>query len=109
LSLASSSTIDLSLSSSLSFDALGAIDGSGALSIVNWAYLASPTHAFRVLGDLSANALFLTLIGETTINGGAALFNFDGTWTNVAGAGPVPLPGAFVMLLSGLTALGALR
>lgn len=97
LGLSADSTIDLG-TSSLTFDSLGAIAGNASLTLLDWMPATSPAYAFRLLGNLSTDATFLSLLDRTTINGLAAAFQFDGTYTNVA---PVPLPAAFWMLLSG--------
>jgi hypothetical protein len=86
-----------------------------------WAYLSSTadwiakgkmraanTQALSTEVELSLppNSDFLTLIRETTIDGFAAAFRFDGTYTDVT---PVPIPGACALLISGLGLLAAVR
>ena len=105
LSLTDSSTLDLGLSS-LTFNGVGGIASGKSLSIVDWSDASSPNYAIRFLGDDTSNAAFLMLLGETTINGLAATFQFDGLYTNVK---PVPIPAAFTLLMSGLGLLGAAR
>ncbi len=102
LSLTNDSTLDLG-SSSLTFNALGAITGGKTLSVLGWDEASSPDYAFRVLGDDSANTAFLALIHGTTIDGLAAAVRFDGTYTDVSA---VPIPGALALLLSGMGLLG---
>ena len=105
LSLTDSSTLDLGLSS-LTFNGIGGIASGKSLTIVDWSDASSPNYAIRFLGDDTSNAAFLMLLGETTINGLAATFQFDGLYTNVK---PVPIPAAFTLLMSGLGLLGAAR
>lgn len=100
-SLGDNSLIDLG-GSSLTFSALGSVAAGKSLAVIDWSASSSPDYAFRLLGDDTANAAFLTLVGDTTIDGEQVAFHFDGTFTDVA---PVPLPPAIVMLLSGLGAL----
>lgn len=104
LSLTGNSTLDLNNSTSLSFTSVGSVGGGLTLSVLDFYVAASPDYAFRFLGDLSGNSTFLSLIGATTVNGLAAAFNFDGSYTNVA---PVPLPAAWLLLMSGLGLFGA--
>jgi autotransporter-associated beta strand protein len=102
LVLSDTSTLDLGLSS-LSFGGLGAVGSGETLSVLSYDGGTSPSFALRFFGDLSGSASFLALVGATTINGLAATFSFDGTYTNVA---PVPLPAAAWLLLSGLGLFG---
>jgi hypothetical protein len=105
LSLTDNSFLDLGLSS-LTFNDLGLISGGKTLTVTDFSPGSSPDYAFRFLGDDTSSASFLALIGATTIDGVAATFKFDGTYTDVA---PVPLPGSLGMLLSGLGLLFAIR
>ena len=102
LTLSGDSGIDLDFSS-LTFLSLGTITGGKTLSVVDWSGTASPSYALRFLGDETQDANFLSLMSQTTIDGLAATFHFDGTYTDVA---PVPLPPAIGLLLSGLLAGG---
>ena len=106
LELADDSTIDLDSTTSLTFGALSAIASGKTLSIVDWDSAASPDYAIRFVGDLSSSAAFLALIGQTTVNGLAAAYSFDGLYTDVKA---VPLPAAFGLLMSGLGLLGVFR
>lgn len=101
LSLTGSSIIDLD-STSLTFGGLGTVTGGKTLTLLDFVAATSPTYAFRLLGDLSTNAAFLALVANTTINGQATAFEFDGMYTDVT---PVPLPGTCALLLSGLCLL----
>ena len=106
LELADHSTIDLDSTTSLTFGALSAVASGKTLSIVDWDSAASPDYAIRFVGDLSSSAAFLALIGQTTVNGLAAAYSFDGLYTDVKA---VPVPAAFGLLMSGLGLLGAFR
>jgi hypothetical protein len=103
LSLSDNSTLDLALSS-LSFNSLGTVGNGKTLTILDWSAGTSPDYTIRLLGDLSTNAAFLLLIGATTIDGLSATYQFDGTYTDIK---PVPLPGTYALLLSGLGVVGA--
>ncbi len=103
LTLSGNSVIDLDSTTSLTFGALGDVASGKTLSVIDWSASSSPTYAFRLLGDDSTNAEFLALVGDTTIDGLAATFHFDGTYTDVATA---PLPSTCGMLLTGLGLLG---
>lgn len=71
---------------------------------MDWSAATSPDFAFRLLGDVSSSSAFLALIAGTTIDGLAARYDFDGTYTNVSA---VPLPASLALLLSGLGLLRA--
>lgn len=101
LALSADSTIDLN-GASLTFSGLAPI-ADAALTVLDFYVATSPEYAFRLLGDFSLNQDFLSLIGATTINGFAATFRFDGTYTNVA---PVPLPAAWLLFMSGIGLMG---
>jgi autotransporter-associated beta strand protein len=101
LSLGESATIDLG-QSSLTFNGLGTIAAGKSLTILNFEAAVSPGYAFRFLGDYSSSTSFQALIGETTIDGKAARFHFDGTYTDVMA---VPEPQAYAMVLAGLGVL----
>lgn len=106
LTLEDSSFIDLDGSSSLTFLSLGTYALGETLSIVNYSEGASPDYAIRFLGNLTADSGFLSLIGATNINGGAADYLFDGTYTNV-GLAAIPEPSTigFGLVLLGLAGI----
>lgn len=106
LELADTSTIDLDSTTSLTFAALSAVATGKSLSIVDWDAAASPDYAIRFIGDLTSSAAFLVLMSQTTVNGAAAAWSFDGMYTDVKA---VPVPAAFGLLMSGLGLIGALR
>jgi autotransporter-associated beta strand protein len=82
LSLTLGSTIDLG-GSSLTFGCLGTIASGDALTVNGYVGDDPATYAFRFVGDDTANADFLRLMGDTTVNGQNARFAFDGAYTDV--------------------------
>jgi PEP-CTERM motif len=102
LTLSGSSTIELH-ASSLTFNSLGAIGGGLSLSWKDYMASTSP-YAFRLLGDYSTNADFLTLMNESTIDGRSTFFSFDGTYTDVSAA-PVPVPSTILLFGTGIAGL----
>lgn len=103
LSLGQDSAIALG-GSSLTFDALGNLVAGKTLALTDWLAATSPGYALRFEGDLTHDAAFLALMGETTIDGLAATVHFDGTYTDVTA---VPEPANAALLLGGLALLGA--
>ncbi len=106
LILSGNSTIDLN-ATGLTFNRLGAIGAGLSLSLVDYLGTTSVDYAFRLVGDYSADGDFLRLMSGTTINGSAAFFQFDGTYTEVSGA-PVPEPATWAMMITGLSSLAAM-
>ncbi|MFL6699084.1 MAG: beta strand repeat-containing protein [Vitreoscilla sp.] len=102
VSFGKDSAIDLG-DSSLTFDALGAVVAGTTLSVTDYLASTSPAYALRFLGDLTGNAAFLALMGDTTIDGAAAAYRFDGVYTDVTA---VPEPSNVALLLAGLGLLG---
>ncbi|MBC7666771.1 MAG: PEP-CTERM sorting domain-containing protein, partial [Caulobacter sp.] len=86
--------------------ALGSVSGGKTLSVTDWLASASPTYALRFEGDLTGNAAFRALMGETTIDGLAAVVHFDGRYTDVTA---VPEPANVALLLAGLGLMVARR
>lgn len=100
LSLTANSVIDLNSDTALTLSALGTINGASTLSVIN-----NGGSLFRFLGDLTSDVNFQTLLGNTTVNGGAATASYDGTYTNV-----VPEPGTVGLIGLGIAfAIGMAR
>jgi len=100
LSLTANSVIDLNSDTALTLSALGTINGTSMLSVIN-----NGGSIFRFLGDLTSDVNFRTLLGNTTVNGGAATASYDGTYTTV-----VPEPGTVGLIgLSIAFAIGMAR
>jgi hypothetical protein len=72
----------------------GAVGAGDALTVTNYSFSVSPDYIFRFLGDLTANANFLALVGDTTVNGSAVSYRFDGTYTDVI----TPEPSTFALI-----------
>lgn len=105
LSLSDDSSVLLG-GSSLTFGALGAVVGGKTLSFTE---AAAGAYAFRLLGDYSSDAAFLLLLGATHIDGLAARYSFDGTYTSVSAVtAAVPEPATYAMLFAGLGLVAAL-
>ncbi len=102
LSLTADSSVLLG-GSALTFGALGTVVDGKTLTFTE---TGAGAYAFRLLGDYSANASFLSLIGATHINGLGATYAFDGTYTRVLAA--VPEPSTYAMLFAGLALVGAI-
>ena len=110
LSLLDSSSIDLGFSS-LTFGALGSVTAGKTLTVTDYSATASPGYALRFLGDYTGNADFLSLVSGLSIDGGAASYRFDGSYTDVSGmaVAAVPEPETWALLLGGLALVGAAR
>lgn len=106
LVLTSNSAIDLG-GSSITFGSLGPISNGAKLAITGYTLANSPTYALRVLGDYSADASFGALLAGTTLNGAAASYTFDGTYTDVTFAAAVPEPSSVALMLAGFGLVGA--
>ena len=102
VSVGKDSAIDLG-DSSLTFDALGGVTAGTTLSVTDYLASVSPAYALRFFGNLTGNAAFLALMGDTTIDGAAAEYRFDGVYTDVTA---VPEPANVALLLAGLGLLG---
>jgi autotransporter-associated beta strand protein len=102
LSVTADSAVQLG-GSSLTFGALGAIVNGKTLSFTE---AAAGGYAFRVLGDYSADAAFLQLVGATRIDGLNARYHFDGVYTAVAAVAAIPEPDTYAMFSAGLGLVG---
>ena len=94
LSLLNNASIALNFSR-ITFNSLGTVLQGKVLTVLD----AGQDYALRFAGDLSGNAQFLALIQNTTVNGLAASYRFDGAFTDVSA---VPEPESLAMLLAGL-------
>ncbi len=94
LSLTLGSNIDLG-GSSLTFACLGTIASGDDLTVDGYLGADPGTYAFRLAGDYTANADFLRLMGDTTVNGQNARYAFDGTYTDVF---VTPEPSTFALI-----------
>ena len=94
LSLLDNATIALNFSR-ITFTSLGTVVHGKALTVVD----SEGDYALRFYGDISSNAEFQALVGKTTVNGLAASYHFDGTYTDVTA---VPEPESLAMLLAGM-------
>lgn len=100
ISLTANSVIDLNSDTILTLAALGTVNGATSLSVIN-----NGGSTFRFLGDLTSDVNFQTLLGNTTVNGGAATASYDGTYTTV-----VPEPGTVGLIGLGVAfAIGMAR
>ncbi|MDO9316413.1 MAG: PEP-CTERM sorting domain-containing protein [Burkholderiaceae bacterium] len=103
LLLGADSSIELG-GSSLTFNALGTIASGRTLTLFDYVMSTTPGYAIRILGDVTGNGNFLALMSGLTIDGVAAGYHFDGTYTDIA---PVPLPPSMVLFLTGLGLIGS--
>jgi hypothetical protein len=105
LSLTGDSSVLLG-GSSLTFGTLGTVVSGKTLWFTE---AASGAYAFRLLGDYSSDAGFLSLLGVTHIDGLAVQYSFDGTYTAVSAvAAAVPEPATYAMLFAGLGLVAAI-
>ena len=98
LSLLNNSAIALNFSK-ITFTNLGTAALGKTLSITG----SAGDYAVRFYGDVSGNANFQSLMGQTTVNGLAANYHFDGVYTDVTA---VPEPESLAMLLAGMGLVG---
>ena len=101
LSIGADSALDLG-DSSLTIDALGQVVAGKTLTVTDYLSTSSD-YALRFLGDLTHNAAFEALMAGTTIDGVAASYRFDGTYTDVTA---IPEPANVALLLAGLGLVG---
>ncbi len=102
LLLADNSAIDLG-GSSLTFGGVGSIASGKSLNLFDYIMAATTGYAIRFQGDVTSDSNFLALMSGLTVNGIAAAYHFNGTYTEVS---PVPLPPAAILFLSGLGFIG---
>ena len=100
LSLSGNSAIDLGYSS-ITFNGLGNVATGATLAVTE----AAGAYVFRLLGDYSGDANFLALISGLQIDGVAAAFHYDGTYTSISA---VPEPATYALLLAGLALVTAM-
>ena len=98
LALDANSFIDLG-GSSLTFGALGTVVDDAMLTITGYFGLAPSDYAFRFVGDVTGDAAFRELLSNTTIDGRAATFRFDGVFTDIRA---VPEPSSVLLMVLGL-------
>lgn len=98
LALSNDSVLDLNSNTSVTFNSLGSVSAGESLAILGYSASLSPSYAIRFSGDLTGNATFLSLMGNTSVNGNAALFFFDGTFTDVVELVPAPEPSSLALL-----------
>ena len=103
LSLGADSTIDLG-GSFLTFDGLGTVVDDALLTITGFLGTSTADYAFRFLGEFGDDAAFRELLSNTTIDGRAATFRFDGAFTRVSA---VPEPSGIALMLLGIGLVGA--
>lgn len=109
LNLTGNAMIDLNNATSLTFNSLGTVGDGLSLAITDYLTSSSPSYAFRFQGNYSANADFLKLIGETQINGMAASYSYDGSYTNVTlAAAPIPEADTYAFMALGMGLVGLL-
>jgi hypothetical protein len=106
LSLLGDSVLDLDFIASLTFGTLGSVVRGYTLSFLEYQFGGSQNYVYRLFGDYTGNADFLALIGATTINGAAAHYRFDGTYTEVT---PVPEPSVYALMGVGCMLLMVVR
>src|SRR5262249_16766750 len=102
-----SSIINLDYNSSMSFNCLGSIAAGKTLTILGYSPEISPLYAFRLFGNFLSDSTFLALMGNTTVDGVAALYRFSGTYTDVVAA--VPEPSSLILVAGAGIAVLALR
>ncbi len=103
--LSADSAIDLG-GSSLTFGGLGTVVDDALLSVTGFLGGQSSDFALRFVGDVGASAVFQDLLSSLTIDGRAATYRFDGTFTDVTA---VPEPSVLALVLLGLGAAGVAR
>lgn len=97
-SLLDDSSIDLN-GAFLTFNGLGTVADDASLTVLDFIFDDPSDYAFRFLGDVTDDADFLALIGDTTINGRAVRFWFDGVYTDIS---VVSEPGSLALLFTSL-------
>lgn len=97
LNITGDAIIDLGNTVSLSFGNLEASTGNISLSILGFNTGAS-AYALRFAGDWTSDVSFLTLLGQTMINGSAATMEFADGYTVMT----VPEPSTALFLIVGL-------
>ncbi|MEO6053176.1 MAG: PEP-CTERM sorting domain-containing protein [Chthoniobacterales bacterium] len=104
-SLMANSILDISGTTSLTFNDFGTFTTDATLSILNYDAALSPDYAIRFLGNFTSDISFLAFIQGTNVDGLVASIYYDGTYTDVIHVVAAPEPGTLVYLILPLAGL----